>query len=255
MQQRLKNFIKSIIGQSAIDRVLGQSNEERDLTVLSAEDRELINRIRKKNITYLSNRKLACLVTTCRLIERSNLPGVFLEAGCALGGSSILLASLKSVERPLFIYDAFGMIPPPTEDDTKDVHDRYRVIVEGKSQGLGGDKYYGYEENLYETVQYNLREFDINCEKESVSLVKGLVQETMKIDQPVAFAHIDVDWYEPVMTCLERIFPKLVTGGSIILDDYHDWGGCRKAADEYLKKVAGQFILDDSAGSMKVTRK
>jgi asparagine synthase (glutamine-hydrolysing) len=76
----------------------------------------------------------------------------------------------------------------------------------------------------------------------------------MHIDQPVAFAHVDVDWYEPVSTCLERIFPRLVEGGSIILDDYHDWGGCRKAADEYLRGIAGQFALDDSAGSMKIIR-
>ncbi len=61
-------------------------------------------------------------------------------------------------------------------------------------------------------------------------------------------------WYEPVMTCLMRVFPNLVVGGSIILDDYHDWGGCRKATDEYLRGVVGQFVLDDSTRSMKITR-
>ena len=146
------------------------------------------------------------------------------------------------------------MIPPPTKEDTQDVHDRYRSIVEGNSKGIGGDKYYGYIENLYEVVQSNLRSFGINCEEQSVSLIKGLVQETMTIDQPVAFAHVDVDWYEPVMTCLKRVFPNLVVGGSIILDDYHDWGGCRKATDEFLRGVIGQFVLDDTAGSMKITK-
>lgn len=241
--------------KSVIKRILGKGRGEKDLAALSSEDQELISSIRNKKLTYLSNRKLASLATTCHLVEELHLQGIFLEAGCALGGSSILMASLKGVERPLFIFDVFGMIPSPTEEDTKEVHDRYRTIVEGKSQGLGGDKYYGYEENLYDVVQSNLREFGINCEKQSVSLVKGLVQETMKIDQPVAFAHIDVDWYEPVKTCLERIFPNLVVGGSIILDDYYDWGGCRKATDEYLRKVVGQFTLDDSAGSMKITKK
>jgi hypothetical protein len=57
-----------------------------------------------------------------------------------------------------------------------------------------------------------------------------------------------------VKTCLERVFPLLVIGGRIILDDYHDWGGCRKATDEYLQKITGQFVLNDSAGSMKITR-
>jgi asparagine synthase (glutamine-hydrolysing) len=56
------------------------------------------------------------------------------------------------------------------------------------------------------------------------------------------------------MTCLSRIFPHLTVGGSIILDDYHDWGGCRKATDEYLERISGEFSLDDSAGSMKITR-
>ncbi len=188
------------------------------------------------------------------MIEEANLAGIFLEAGCALGGSAILIASVKDSERPFFVYDVFEMIPPPSADDTQDVHDRYRTIVEGKSTGIGGDTYYGYQENLYGVVQSNLKDFGIDCEEQSVALVKGLVQDTMIIDQPVAFAHVDVDWYEPVMTCLKRVFPNLVVGGSIILDDYHDWGGCRKAADEYFREVAGQFVLDDAAGSMKITR-
>jgi asparagine synthase (glutamine-hydrolysing) len=202
----------------------------------------------------LSDKKLASLLSTCRVIEEANLPGIFLEAGCALGGSAILIATIKNFERPLFIYDVFGMIPPPTKEDTQDVHDRYRTILEGKSIGIGGDKYYGYQENLYDLVQSNLKSFGINCEGQSVSLVKGFVQDTMKIDQSVAFAHVDVDWYEPVITCLKRVFPNLVVGGSIIFDDYHDWGGCRKATDEYLREVIGQFVLDDTAGSMKITR-
>ena len=224
------------------------------LAGLPSKDRELITRIRSQNLTYLSDIKLASIAATCRSIEDANLPGIFLEAGCALGGSAILIASLKSSERPLSIYDIFGMIPPPTREDVQEVHDRYRTIVEGKSKGIGDDKYYGYQENLYEVVQHNLKSFGINCSEQSVSLIKGLVQEKMKIDQPVAFAHIDVDWYEAVMTCLKRVFPNLGVGGSIILDDYHDWGGCRKATDEYLREVVGQFTMNDLANSMKITK-
>lgn len=245
MLHRIKKYWQKIVGASA---------QENALSVLPPADHELISRIRSKKLTYLSNKKLASLAGTCHAIEQAHLPGILIEAGCALGGSAILIASLKNSGRPMFIHDVFGMIPPPTKEDTKDVQDRYRTIVEGKSNGIGGDKYYGYQENLYEVVKSNLMSFGINCEQQSVSLIKGLVQDTMKIDQPVALAHVDVDWYEPVMTCLKCIFPKLVIGGSIVLDDYHDWGGCRKATDEYLRGVVGQFSLDDSAGSMKITR-
>jgi hypothetical protein len=230
------------------------SAEESDLSRLPPKDRELISRIRSQKLTYLSEKKLASIAATIRSSEDTHLPGIFLEAGCALGGSAVLIASLKRPDRPLLIYDVFGMIPPPTPEDTQDVHDRYRTIVEGKSKGIGGDRYYGYMENLYEIVQSNLERFGINCAEQSVSLIKGLLQETMKIDQPVAFAHVDVDWYEPVMTCLKRVLPKLVLGGSMILDDYHDWGGCRKAVDEYMRGLIGQVELDDSAGSMKITK-
>lgn len=221
---------------------------------LHKDDQALITRIRDERITYLSDAKLAELANTCRQIEQQALPGIFIEAGCALGGSAVLIGSIKNKQRAFYVYDVFGMIPPPSDHDTDDVHDRYKTIVEGKSTGIDGDEYYGYKPNLYEVVQDNLKRFGIDYKKDSVWLIKGLLQDTMHITQPVALAHVDVDWYEPVMTCLQRVFPRLVVGGSIILDDYHDWGGCRKATDEYLKTVHGQFALDDSAGSLKVTR-
>lgn len=221
---------------------------------LDDDERQLIARIRAGNLTYLSKDKLAKLASACHAVEEKKVPGLFIEAGCALGGSAILLASVKSAERPLRVYDVFGMIPSPTSEDTEDVHQRYRMIVEGKSQGIGNDTYYGYEDNLYARVQDNFTSFGIDCERESVSLIKGLLQQTMDIREPVALAHIDVDWYEPVKTCMERIFPRLAVGGHLILDDYHDWGGCRKAVDEYLRTVVGMFRLDDSAGSLTVTR-
>jgi hypothetical protein len=225
-----------------------------DMAGLSTEDIDLIARIRAEKLTYLSEKKLANIVRLCRSLEEKQLPGVFLEAGCALGGSAILIASVKQAERSLFIYDVFGMIPPPTSEDSQDVHDRYKIIVEGKSEGIGGDKYYGYETNLYQIVLNNLKKFGIDCAEKSTQLVQGLVQDTLNLETPVAFAHVDVDWYEPVMTCLERVFPKLVVGGSIVLDDYNAWGGCRKATDEYLRTVTGQFALDESSSALTVTR-
>jgi len=203
----------------------------------------------------LSPAKLAALLTHCRRMEVTGRPGIVIEAGCALGGSTIVLAKSKGPERPLRVYDVFGMIPPPTADDTPDVLERYREIVDGKSRGIGGDLYYGYQPNLEEVVRGNLQRHGIDCNAQSISLIKGRLEDTMQIDQPVALAHIDVDWYQPVWTSLQRIFPRLVPGGSIILDDYHDWGGCRKAVDQFLAEVVDQVTCDDSAGSMTITRK
>lgn len=226
----------------------------RGLLALNASERALIAEVRRRKLTYLSSAKMASLVRTCRELEAQRIEGLFIEAGCALGGSSVLIASVKRPERRFNIYDVFGMIPPPSGKDTEDVHARYATIVKGESQGIDGDPYYGYVDNLYELVQSNLAGFGLDQQTLRVYLIKGLLQDTLQLDGPVAFAHIDVDWYEPVQACLERIFPRLSLGGSIILDDYHDWGGCRRATDEYLAQRQGQFVLDDSAGSLRVTR-
>jgi hypothetical protein len=217
-------------------------------------DAELIARILAAKLTYLSQSKLACIAATCRAIDQQCVPGTFIEAGCALGGSAILISAVKSAERQLEVYDVFGMIPPPGDQDTDDVHARYREIVEGRSAGIEGDTYYGYQTDLERIVVQNFTRFGINPEASRVKLIKGLVQDTMTGGERVAFAHLDLDWYEPVWFCLQQIYPRMSVGGSIILDDYHDWGGCRRAADEFLVQVAGSCKTDDTARSMKITK-
>jgi len=230
--------------------MLGQGNCRRN----GGEER-LIKRICSNRLTYLTEAKLASIASCCHAIERSHSPGILLEAGCALGGSAILIASLKRPRRPLVVYDVFGMIPGPTVEDTPEVHERYRTIVDGKSLGIGGDQYYGYRDDLYEVVKENFRKFGLDTDRHSISLIRGDLRETMMIEQAVAFAHIDVDWYDPVKTCLRRIFPNLISGGSIVVDDYLDWGGCKKATDDFLLSVPERFILDDSAGSLRIIKR
>ncbi|MGH3995778.1 MAG: TylF/MycF/NovP-related O-methyltransferase, partial [Pseudonocardiaceae bacterium] len=62
--------------------------------------------------------------------------------------------------------------------------------------------------------------------------------------EPVALAHVDADWYESVKTCLERIVPRLVEGGAIVLDDYDSWSGAKTATDEYLAAHPGLLRLE-----------
>ena len=77
----------------------------------------------------------------------------------------------------------------------------------------------------------NFRRHGVPVETNNVHLVKGLFQETLRVDRPVALAHIDGDWFESVMTCLQRIEPHLTEDGIFVIDDYDDWSGCRKAVD------------------------
>lgn len=201
----------------------------------------IARRVRRAGLTYLGPRPLAELFHAARAAERERRPGIFVEAGCARGGSAIVLAKAKRRRRPLHVHDVFGMIPPPGERDGSDVHERYREIASGEARGLAGKRYYGYEPDLRRQVECSFAEFGLPCEEHSVRLIEGLFEDTITGEEPVALAHVDGDWYESVRTCLERLAPRLVPGGVMVIDDYHMWSGCREAVDEYLARNPGEL--------------
>jgi predicted O-methyltransferase YrrM len=201
---------------------------------------------RAERLTYLKPANLRELASIVQQIERERLPGVVIEAGAARGGSAIVLAAAKAPERPMKVYDVFGMIPAPGEHDGADVHERYAKIAAGDARGVGGEKYYGYRDDLYREVGESFARLGVPVEENNVELIRGLFEDTIRLDEPVAFAHLDGDWYESTMTCLERIAPLLVPGGTIVLDDYYKWSGCRAAVDEYFADRDG-FRLEHRA--------
>lgn len=218
-----------------------------DLRMRASGVRPIIRAVRNDALTYLRPDALGDLYDQVTRLERENAEGILIEAGCALGGSAIVIAAAKAEQRPLYIYDVFGMIPPPSENDGEDVHVRYEKIRSGQSKGIGGEKYYGYEEDLFGTVTENFRKHGLPIEQHNVHLVQGLFQDTMDVQEKVALAHVDGDWYESVMTCLERIEPHLIPGGVLVIDDYHHWSGCRTAVDEYFSDKKDQFDFVDKS--------
>ena len=210
-------------------------------------------RVLSERLTYLSRPKLRALIDVVDRLEEEHIDGRIIEAGCALGGSAIVLAHTKTTSRELFVYDVFGMIPPPGERDGEDVHERYETISSGNSKGLGEDTYYGYEDNLYDKVQSHFAAHGVPVADHNVHMVKGLFQDTITVDGPVALAHIDGDWYDSVITCLVRIGPHLVVGGVLAIDDYYDWSGCRSAVDDYFADKRDRFHFTD-ATPLHITR-
>jgi predicted O-methyltransferase YrrM len=206
---------------------------------LPPEVEETIARVRDEHLTYLKPDGLRALAAGVREAETQRLPGLVIEAGTALGGSAIVMAAAKSPERPMKVYDVFGMIPAPSEQDGEDVHARYEQIAGGNAKGVGGATYYGYRDDLYQAVTDSFTRLGVPAAEHHVELIQGLFEDTIDLSEPVAFAHLDGDWYESTMTCLERIAPRLVPGGRIVLDDYYKWSGCRTAVDEYFADRPG----------------
>ena len=117
------------------------------------------------------------------------------------------------------------------------MHERYRVISNGESRGIGGDTYYGYRPDLYEFVGQKFSEFGVPL-SESIRLHEGLFEDTLLPSRPVALAHIDCDWHDPVALCLDRIYPHMSRGGFLVIDDYYSYGGCTVATDRFRSRVS-----------------
>lgn len=220
---------------------------------LTNSSKAAVLRVKAEQLTYLAARDLLNLYQVAREVEEAQVAGLFIEAGCALGGSAIALGKAKSAKREFRLYDAFGMIPPPSDKDDADVHARYEEIKSGKSKGIGGDTYYGYTENLQQVVANNLTKHGLPPQENNIKLVKGYFEDTLYITEPVALAHIDCDWYASVMSCLFQIEPRLSSGGKLIFDDYYDWSGCRNAVDEYFSDKTG-YAFDRVGRKLHVTK-
>lgn len=203
---------------------------------------DVVQTVRERRLTYLGAPDLRLLAELVVHADRVGHEGLVIEAGTALGGSAMVMAAAKAAGRPMKVHDVFGMIPPPTEEDGEDVHNRYETIRRGESKGLGGELYYGYREDLLGEVTDSFRSVGIEPAEQRVDLVRGLFEDTIDIDGPVAVAHLDGDWYASTMVCLERIAPHLVPGGRLVLDDYYHWSGCRTAVDEYFAGRPGYRV-------------
>jgi asparagine synthase (glutamine-hydrolysing) len=195
----------------------------------------------RAKITYLEASALLDLHDVVKMVEQEKRPGVLIEAGVALGGSSLVIAASKSDERPLYLYDAFETIPAPSEFDGADAHKRYEVIASGKATGIKGGNYYGYQDRLFHQVNERFVDFNLPPQKYNVRLIKGLYEDSLWVREPVAMAHLDCDWYDSVMVCLQRIVPQLISGGILVVDDYEAWSGCRRAVDSYFAGREHEF--------------
>ncbi|MEO6455848.1 MAG: TylF/MycF/NovP-related O-methyltransferase [Ginsengibacter sp.] len=213
-----------------------------------------IRRIKSEGLSYLNKGALLEMKKVVKRIESRKVPGIFVETGCALGGSALLISLNKKTTRQFFVYDVFSMIPAPSQKDGSDVIERYETIKSGKSKGINNKKYYGYEENLKAKVENTFSEYGVDVNTNNVKLIEGLYEDTLRINEKVAFAHIDCDWYESVMICLVQIAPNLSTGGVIIIDDYYSWSGCKTATDEYFASKNNQFRLSNKANKLHVER-
>ena len=117
------------------------------------------------------------------------------------------------------------------------------AIVDDKKYIRSKDKRIIYVKNTI----LGLKKISKNIELVEGDIIKTLPKYVKKHpNMKISLLNLDVDLFEPTKIILENLFPKIVKGGIIILDDYNIFPGETKAVKEYFKdKKLVEFLKQD----------
>lgn len=173
-------------------------------------------------------------------LARAGIPGAFVETGVHRGGSATMMAiaALRAgKERELHLFDSFEGIPHPSEAEYEEWMEPQWGVCKDKADGLLiSSGTLAAEQQHAEKVLFDIAGYPRNL----VTFHVGWFQDTApraktSIDQ-IALLRLDGDLYESTLVCLRNLYPLVVKGGFIIVDDYA-LKGCRMACDEYFREL------------------
>ena len=190
------------------------------------------NSFEYENNFYLScdNSRIGKLMAHYELFKMSkDKPGSIIECGVFKGVSLIRFASFRDLlnkkSKKIIGFDTFGTFP-----ETKFLKDqklRKKFIRDAGKSGISKNQL------LHILRQKKLKR---------IELVQGDITETIpeylkkNPKLKISFLNLDTDIYEPAITILEYLYPRIVKGGILALDDYRVFPGETKAVDEYFAK-------------------
>jgi hypothetical protein len=217
---------------------------EASLPESSAADLKIIREV--KPFTMTSPERIYGLINAIRYLIGNNIAGDFVECGVWKGGSMMAAAktllALNSVERDLHLFDTYaGMTAPSAKDGTRFANETPdQTFVQ--SRNPDGTCQWCYS-SLEETRRNML---SVRYPEGKIHFIKGPVEETIPEHAParIALLRLDTDFYESSKHEMIHLFPRLVSGGVLLLDDYGHWEGQRTAVDEYLAEQKIPLLLN-----------
>jgi O-methyltransferase len=178
-------------------------------------------------ITMIGQKRLDNLQVLSEDVIARGIPGDFIETGAWRGGATIFMrAILKAygvTDRVVWVADSFEGLPPPDPEkypaDAGSTLHKYAELVAPLSE-----------------VQRNFRRYDLLDDQ--VQFLKGWFKDTLPVApiEKLAILRLDGDLYESTMDALVSLYPKLSTGGYLIVDDYGAVKGCKVAIHDYREK-------------------
>jgi O-methyltransferase len=187
--------------------------------------------------------RIYALIRAVEYVSARAIPGALVECGVWRGGSmmavAITLLRLGITDRDLYLFDTFTGMTAPSDEDVK--HSGERAVDLLADQGRESDIWaIASIEDVREAV------LGVGYPEERIHFVQGPVEETLPERAPreIALLRLDTDWYSSTKHELVHLYPRLMSGGILILDDYGYWQGARRAVDEYISENGLTLLLN-----------
>jgi len=197
-----------------------------------------------RDYTLTSKERMYALYKAVEYVVSGNLEGAVVECGVWRGGSSMLAAmtlmQLGATDRDLYLYDTYAGMSEPTALDVdwqrKSPLEEWRRLRTATHNEMTYCPIEQVQESLYRT----------GYPRDRLHFVKGRVEDTIPATIPdsIAVLRLDTDWYESTHHELTQLFPRLVKGGVLIIDDYGHWRGAREATDNYFSEHRTSLLLN-----------
>jgi hypothetical protein len=189
-------------------------------------------------------RMYALYQATNYVIER-DIPGDLVECGVWRGGSVMMIAltllARGCTDRTIWLYDTFAGMTPPSDRDVQQMSGRRAAEILEERPPSTDDPFWGIAPRA--VVEHNLAR--TRYPPGRFRIVPGDVLETISAGAPevLSLLRLDTDWYDSTRHELEALYPRLSSGGVLIVDDYGYWRGARTATDEYFRTLAARPLL------------
>jgi len=182
------------------------------------------------------------------MVDQRQIEGDLVECGVWRGGN-VMVMRWASPLRQIWLYDTFAGMTEPGPRDGEKANQHFGD--HGAKLKAGG-----------KNAMVSKTEFCTNMvhvgvwERDKFKIVQGDVRRTlrseMNLPNKIAVLRLDTDFYDSTKIELEVLYPRLVSGGYLIIDDYGHWEGCRAAVDEYLCDEKQHLLNIDYTGRWMV---
>jgi len=154
--------------------------------------------------------------------------------------AALTLQSLDVRDRDLYLFDTFEGMPKPQDVDINLYGNSAKSIFAEHQTGADSSDFCWASLSDVQAAMAST-----GYAEAKIHFHKGKVEVTIPSAAPdvIALLRLDTDWYESTRHELEHLYPRLARGGILIIDDYGDWQGSRKATDEYIEKHAPSLFL------------